>query len=95
MENKIITTGILGALTLMFSFQSYAQERKLDKPKVEYIKAHHIKKQRADIVPVRKRKVVGIKKSVDSRVIVHNLRATDRVYRKKQERFRKPLRYKK
>ena len=95
MKSKIITTGILGVLSLMFSVDSYSQERKLDKPKVEYIKAHQINKERAEIVPLRKRKVVGIKESVDSRIIVHNLKATEKVYRKKQEPFRKPLRYKK
>ena len=94
MKNIGNLLGLVGVMTLLFSFSAISQEKRIVRAKMEYVQVKKplvVKK----VEPTQNMKMKVIKREVHSKYIINRLKATDAVHQRKLEPFRKPLRYKK
>ncbi len=94
MKNSITIVGIIGAMTILFSFSSISQEQRTAHGKVEYAEVGMHQKLKTDATPTNV-KMKAIKCKVHPNYTRTRVNTLKREEQPRQEPFRKPIRYKK
>ncbi len=94
MKNSRTIVGLIGAMTMLYSFTSIAQEQRTAHGKVEYAEVGMHQKLKTDSSP-NNIKIKAIKRKVHPKYTRARVNALKREEHPRQESFRKPIRYKK
>jgi hypothetical protein len=94
MKNSRTIVGLIGAMTMLFSFSSISQEQRTTHDKVEYAEVGIHQKLKTDIAP-KNIKMEAIKCKVHPKYLLARMNASKSTEELRQKSFREPLRYKK